>query len=134
MAEAINAAYHELKGKRNKVFVSNDCHAQNIDVIKTRADLVNIEVEVGDINNFKMTDDYFGCVVQYPGTFGDVRDLKSLSDEVHKHKGMVISSADLLALTVLKTPAEMGADITVGTTQRLGLPLNFGGPHISFLI
>lgn len=133
MAEAFNVAYDQCRGKRNKIFVSEDCHPQNIDVVKTRAILRKVTVEVGNIKDFKMSDEYCGCIVQYPNTYGDVCCYDKVVEDVHKHKGLVIAATDLLALTLIKTPAEMNMDIAVGSNQRFGLPMGFGGPHISFL-
>jgi glycine dehydrogenase len=108
-------------------FVSSDVNPQTIEVIKTRAKPLKINVIVGDFQNLK--EDVCGAVVQYPTSNGDVVDYENFAKKIHEKEGLLICVSDLLALTVLKPPSEFGADICVGSNQRFGLPLGFGGPH-----
>ncbi len=130
-AEAMTMC-HALKDGRNVFFVAEDCHPQNIDVVKTRAKALGIEVVVGDATKFKFNDKVFGALVQYPNTYGGFYDHSDFIAEAHGVGAMVTVATDLLALTLLKTPGEMGADIAVGSAQRFGVPLGYGGPHAAF--
>ncbi len=114
-------------------FVDADCHPQTIDVVETRAEPLGIKVLVGDPERDLEASDCFGVLVQYPGSSGAVRDLRPLVERVHASGGYVVVAADLLALTLLTPPGELGADVAVGTTQRFGVPLGFGGPHAGYL-
>lgn len=132
-AEAMTLCQRMSKAKGKVFFVAEDCHPQNIAVVKTRAEPLGIEVVVSD--PAKGFDDYdlFGVLLQYPGTYGDVIDLTSMIKSAHAKKALVAVSADLLALTLLKPPGEMGADVVVGNTQRFGVPLGYGGPHAAYM-
>jgi glycine dehydrogenase len=130
-AEAMTMS-HALKDGRNVFFVSEDCHPQNIDVVKTRAKALGIEVVVGDIAAFQFNDKVFGALVQYPNTYGGFYDYSDWIAQAHAAGAMVTVATDLLALTLLKTPGDMGADIAVGSAQRFGVPLGYGGPHAAF--
>src|SRR6185312_3336248 len=130
-AEAMTMC-HALKDGRNVFFVAEDCHPQNIDVVKTRAKALGIEVVVGDPVNFKFSDKVFGALVQYPNTYGGIVDPTDFIKRAHKAGAMVTVATDLLALTLLKPPGEFGADIAVGSAQRFGVPLGYGGPHAAF--
>jgi glycine cleavage system protein P-like pyridoxal-binding family len=123
---------HALKDGRNVFLVSEDCHPQNIDVVKTRAKALGIEVVVGDFSNFKFSDKVFGALVQYPNTYGAIQDYSGFIEQAHAAGAMVTVATDLLALTLLKPPGEFGADIAVGSAQRFGVPLGYGGPHAAF--
>ncbi|NEK22882.1 aminomethyl-transferring glycine dehydrogenase [Sulfitobacter sp. JBTF-M27] len=131
-AEAMTMAQRVSKSKVTAFFVDQDCHPQNIAVMKTRAAPLGIEVIVGDPNDME-ANKVFGAIFQYPGTYGHVRDFTPLIAALHEHKGIAIMSADPLALTLLKEPGEMGADIAVGSTQRFGVPEGYGGPHAAYM-
>lgn len=132
-AEAMTLARRAAKSKGNQFFVSADCLPQTIDVVRTRAEPLGIEVVVGDHRTDLDGLDCFGALVQYPGCGGDVADFAALCETIHAGRGLVVAAADLLALTLLTPPGEWGADIAVGTTQRFGVPLGFGGPHAGYL-
>ncbi|MCC6275166.1 MAG: aminomethyl-transferring glycine dehydrogenase, partial [Leptospiraceae bacterium] len=132
-AEAMSMSYSMKDDSNgNKFFVSDECHPQTIDVIKTRSEPVGIEVVVGDWKKFSCSRDFFGMLLQYPVSNGEIYDYSGVSDNAHKNGILVTVTADLLSLTLLKPPAEFGADIAVGTTQRFGVPLGFGGPHAGY--
>lgn len=130
-AEAMSLCKRASKLKSNKFFVSDETHPQTLDVLETRAKYFGFEVIVGPIED-AVNHDLFGVLLQYPGTTGKVRDLTSVIDAIHESKALVAVASDLLALTMLKPPGEMGADIVLGSTQRFGVPMGFGGPHAAF--
>ena len=132
-AEAMAMSY-AFKGKPGKetFFVSADCHPQTIDVVRTRAAARGITVVVGDHRSAKFGDEIFGALVQYPATDGALHDYRELCERVHAAGGMVTVAADLLSLTLLAPPGEWGADVVVGSSQRFGVPLGYGGPHAAF--
>jgi len=131
--EALTLAHRALKGKRNKCLVSKHCHPQTWSILETRATPLGIELESFDESESpKIDEDVFAIIVQYPDTNGSVTDLKTLCESTHDAGALVIMASDLLALTMLKSPAELGADIVVGNSQRFGVPLGFGGPHAGF--
>ena len=130
-AEAMTMAQRVAKSKATAFFVDQDCHPQNIAVIQTRAAPLGIEVIVGDPDEMD-AEKVFGAVFQYPGTYGHVRDFTAHIARLHDAKAIGIVVADPLALTLLKEPGEMGADIAVGSTQRFGVPLGYGGPHAAY--
>jgi glycine dehydrogenase len=132
-AEAMTLCQRMSKSKGKVFFVADDCHPQNIEVIQTRAEPLGIEVVVGNPINGLADYDLFGLLLQYPGTYGEVTDFSELIEQVHAKKSLVAMSADLLALTLLKTPGEMGADVAIGNTQRFGVPLGYGGPHAAYM-
>ena len=133
-AEAMTLCYGESREPgRDEFFVADDCHPHTIDVIRTRAAPVGIEVSTGDPTSWKPTQRVFGALLQYPSTDGSVRDPRAFCDAVHEVGGMVVMAADLLALTLLTPPGDLGADIAVGNSQRFGVPLGFGGPHAAFM-
>tara|TARA_B110000967_G_scaffold208530_1_gene261060 strand:- start:7970 stop:10822 length:2853 start_codon:yes stop_codon:yes gene_type:complete len=132
-AEAMTLCHRVSKSKSNIFFVAKDCLAQNIEVIKTRAEPLSIEVVVGDPLIELKELDCFGVLLQYPNTFGGYSDFTSLIESVHQKNALVAVSADLLSLTLLKPPGEMGADIVVGNTQRFGVPIGYGGPHAAYM-
>lgn len=108
------------------------CHPQNIDLIKTRAEPLGIELIIGSPDDLK-ENEFFGAIFQYPGTYGHVRDFTSIIEKLHSSKAIAIMAADPLSLTLLKEPGAMGADIVVGNTQRFGVPLGNGGPHAAYM-
>ena len=130
-AEAM-AMIHALKAGRHQFFVSANCHPQNIEVVQTRAAALGIEVVVGDHETFQFTDSVFGALVQYPDTFGALHDFSGFTARAQAAGAMVTVATDLLALTILKPPGEFGADIAVGSAQRFGVPVGYGGPHAAF--
>ncbi len=131
-AEAMTLAKRSAKSKSNTFFVSKAVHPQTLEVLRTRADGIGIEVVIGDEAD-AATADVFGVLLQYPNTFGQIADYAELASAVHAKGGLVAVATDLLALTLIKAPGEWGADIVVGNTQRFGVPFGFGGPHAAFL-
>jgi glycine dehydrogenase len=125
---------HRLKGDetRNTFFISETCHPQNIEVIRTRAKALGIEVVTGSHEQFQFTDRVFGAIVQYPDTFGAIRDYSGFAEKARAAGAMLTVATDLLALTLIKPPGEFGADIAVGSAQRFGVPPGYGGPHAAF--
>jgi glycine dehydrogenase len=117
---------------RNVFFVSENCHPQNIEVVRTRGEALGVQVLVGDHHTFAFSEKVFGVLVQYPDTFGTIHDFAPFIQQAHAAGAMVTVAADLLALTQLKPPGEFGADIAVGSAQRFGVPLGYGGPHAAF--
>ena len=113
-------------------FVDEGCHPQTIEVVKGRAEPIGVDIVVGDFRDFAFDEDVFGALVQYPTTGGAVRDYEAFCEEAHEHGAHVACAADLLALTLLKAPGEWGADVCVGSTQRFGVPMGYGGPHAAF--
>jgi glycine dehydrogenase len=130
-AEAMTMT-HRLVDGRNIFFISESCHPQTIEVIETRAQALGIEVVVGNHENFSFSEKVFGALVQYPDTFGAIHDFSGFAKKVHDVGAMLTVATDLLALTLLKPPGEFGADIAVGSAQRFGVPLGYGGPHAAF--
>ena len=120
------------KSKANAFFVDENCHPQNIAVIKTRATPLNIKIIVDSVENLE-PEKVFGAIFQYPGTFGHVRDFSEQIKTLHDSQALAIMIADPLALALLKSPGEMGADIAVGSTQRFGVPIGYGGPHAAYM-
>ncbi len=134
-AESMTLAQRIGKSKSHKFFIDQNCFPQTISVVTARAKPIGIEVIVGnpqqlDSLNKEM---YFGALLQYPGNDGAVIDFSKQIENVHEQNGLVIMATDLLALTLLKSPGEMGADIAIGSSQRFGVPLGFGGPHAAFM-
>ena len=123
-----------LKGNANKktFFVSDTCHPQVIEVVRTRARALDLEVLVGNAETFDFSKPVFGVLVQYPATDGVVRDYRKFIETAHQHEALAVVAADLLGLTLLTPPGEFGADIVVGSAQRFGVPLGYGGPHAAF--
>jgi len=131
-AEAMSMAERVSKSKAKAFFVDQDCHPQNIEVIKTRAAPLGIEIIVGDPQDL-VAEEVFGAIFQYPGTYGDLHDFTDVIAKLHAAKAIAVMAADILALTLLKEPGAMGADIAVGSTQRFGVPLGYGGPHAAYM-
>ncbi len=132
VAEAMTMLRRLSKSKAGAFFVDRECHPQVIQVVHTRAVPLNIEVIVGDPDTID-PEAVFGVVLAYPGTSGVVRDFRSLIESLKAAGVMVAVATDLLALTLLTPPGEMGADVAVGSSQRFGVPLMFGGPHAAFM-
>ncbi len=131
-AEAMSMSYGLQKTKVNSFWVSEACHPQTIDVIKTRALPLGIDVIVGDHRSIDFSQPLFGMLLQYPASDGTIYDYKATIDRAHQAGAIVTVAADLLSLTLLAPPGEFGADIVVGNTQRFGVPLGYGGPHAAY--
>ncbi|NOS70405.1 MAG: aminomethyl-transferring glycine dehydrogenase [Verrucomicrobia bacterium] len=130
-AEAMTMS-HRLKDGRNTFFISAACHSQTIEVVSARAKALGIEAVVGNHETFEFSDKVFGALVQYPDTFGAIHNFEPFTEKAHAAGAMVTVATDLLALTLIKPPGEFGADIAVGSAQRFGVPLGYGGPHAAF--
>ncbi|WP_316851374.1 aminomethyl-transferring glycine dehydrogenase [Pedobacter agri] len=132
-AEAMFMQYSTRKNQAaKKYFVSELVFPQTIDILKTRANPYGIELVIGNHLDFVATVDFFGAIVQYPAGNGEVFDYKNFASELHNQNIKLTVAADILSLTLLTPPGEWGADIVVGTTQRFGIPMGFGGPHAAF--
>lgn len=125
---------HRLRGEtsRNSFFVSTGCHPQTIEVVRTRAQALGIDIVTGEHLNLTPGPEVFGVLLQYPATDGTISDFHDLIAKTHEAGGLAVVAADLLSLTLLKSPGEFGADIAVGSAQRFGVPLGYGGPHAAF--
>mgnify|MGYP001066646682 CR=1 FL=1 len=133
-AEAMTMAWGlRREPERSCIFVGRDCHPQTIDVVKTRAWPLDIEVVIGDHKTFEPHCGCFAVLVQYPATDGAIHDYRQLVAQAREAGTLVIVAADLLSLTLLEAPGEWGADICVGSAQRFGVPMGYGGPHAAFL-
>ncbi|MEM7151230.1 MAG: aminomethyl-transferring glycine dehydrogenase [Myxococcota bacterium] len=134
-AEGMALCHRVGKGKRSVFFVAEHCHPQTIAVVQARAEALGLEVVVGDQD---ATDfgalDLFGALLQYPDTEGRIVDISSVVERVHATKAKVVVATDPLALTLVRPPGEMGADVVVGSSQRFGVPMGFGGPHAAFMV
>jgi glycine dehydrogenase len=130
-AEAMTMCYG-IKPERKIFFVSSECHPQTIDVVKTRAKALGLEIVEGSHDTFQFTEQVFGALVQYPSTFGGIHDYSGFVERAHAGGAMVAVAADLLSLALLRPPGEFGADIALGSAQRFGVPLGYGGPHAAF--
>jgi glycine dehydrogenase len=131
-AEAMHMSYGLCRKEANTFFVSEACHPQTIDVVKTRAWAQGVEVLVGDHEAFDFARPVFGVLLQYPATDGTLYDYAAFVERAHAAGAIVTIAADLLSLVLLKAPGEFGADIAVGNTQRFGVPLGYGGPHAAY--
>lgn len=131
-AEAMAMAHSLNRQKKNVLFVDKNTFPQTLEVLQTRALPIGIELIVDDFKNCPW-DQVFAILTQYPGADGTLEDFQKYSDLAHAQKAMVIAATDLLALTLYKSPGEMGADIVIGSSQRFGVPMGFGGPHAGFL-
>lgn len=131
-AEAMHMAYGIKGGDDKAFFVANDCHPQTIAVVQSRALPLGIEIIVGDPQIFAFDRPLFGALVQYPATDGVIRDYSVFVEKVHANGALAIAAAELLALTLIVPPGEWGADIVVGSAQRFGVPMGYGGPHAGY--
>jgi glycine dehydrogenase len=131
-AEAMTLAKRSCKSKSNVFFVSRGVHPQTLEVVRTRAEPLGIELVVGADSDAAGTE-VFGVLLQYPDTLGSINDYRAIADAVHARGGLVAVATDLLALTLITAPGEWGADIVVGNSQRFGVPFGFGGPHAAFM-
>ncbi|NRD72657.1 aminomethyl-transferring glycine dehydrogenase [Shewanella sp. VB17] len=131
-AEAMTLCKRAGKSKSNLFFVASDVHPQTLDVIKTRAHSFGFDILVAPASELSKVD-VFGALLQYPGSTGQVQNLEELIKQAQENKALVAVATDLLALTLLKAPGEMGADVVIGSSQRFGVPMGFGGPHAAFM-
>ncbi len=134
-AEAMTLAHRAYKGSDDAVFlVDKNIHPQTLAVIETRANPLGLKVKTFDVTKYsEISGEIFGALVQYPNTYGAVIDHHELAKWVHDKNATMIAASDLLALTMIKAPGEWGADVAVGSTQRFGVPMGFGGPHAGFM-
>ena len=130
-AEAMTMT-HRLSKDRNTFLVSKDCHPQVIAVVETRAAPLGININLNDHADFDFTEDVFGCLVQYPDTNGNIHNFRHLCTGAHEQSAFVIMAADIMSLALLTPPGELGADVTVGSSQRFGVPMGYGGPHAAY--
>ena len=131
-AEAMTMSHRICKNGSHVFFVDAECHPQTIEVVRTRARPMGLEVVVGDPFTELDRYDVFGVLMQYPGTRGEVRASRPVIEKIHEKEALATVASDLLALLLLTTPGEMGADIVVGNSQRFGVPMGYGGPHAAF--
>jgi len=131
-AEAMTMCLN-IKGNDKPFVVSDKCHPQTIALIQSRAEPIGVKVIVTDLSSYDYSSGICGAISQYPDTYGNIEDLEPLIVNIHTAGGLAVVATDLLALTILRSPGSFGADIVVGTTQRFGVPLGFGGPHAGFL-
>ena len=126
--------FHSLRNKTNanKFFVSNECFPQTIDVLKTRSNPLGIELVIGDHQKIELTEEFFGILVQYPSAVGEIYDYRELFKKAKEKNIFAVVAADILSLALLTPPGEFGADAVVGSTQRFGIPMGFGGPHAAY--
>ena len=134
-AESMTLAHRVGKSKSQKFFIDQNCFPQTISVVTSRAKPIGIEVVIGDPQKLieLKEETYFGALLQYPGNDGAVVDFSRIIEGIHNQNGLAVMATDLLSLTILKSPGEMGADIAIGSSQRFGVPLGFGGPHAAFM-
>ena len=130
-AEAVQLVHAVAEG-RDEFIVADDCHPQTIDLVKARGAARGIAVKVQSKENFTLTEKVCGILLQYPNTFGAVEDYRALAERAHAAGAMVVVATDLLALTLLAPPGEWGADVAIGSAQRFGVPMGYGGPHAAF--
>jgi glycine dehydrogenase len=131
-AEAMTLCKRSNRKKSNTYFVADDVHPQTLDVIRTRAEYFGYDIVVGNPITDLEAADPFGVQLQYPSTYGEITDIKAIIDAAKDQKAMVSVAADILALVLLKSPGELGADVVLGSSQRFGVPMGFGGPHAAF--
>ncbi len=134
-AEAMTLCHRVTKGKRSVFFVARGCHPQTLAVVQARAEALSLEVQVGDpaSHDFAAAE-IFGALLQYPDTEGRIIDIEPVIERIHAAGALAVVASDPLALTLLRPPGELGADVVVGCAQRLGVPMGFGGPHAAFLV
>ncbi|SFM75860.1 aminomethyl-transferring glycine dehydrogenase [Halopseudomonas yangmingensis] len=130
-AEAMALAKRQARSKSNLFFIDRDCHPQTISVVQTRAEAFGFETVVDDVANLG-AHQVFGGLLQYPTTWGEIRDLRPLIEQLHAQNALACVSADLLSLVLLTPPGELGADVVFGSAQRFGVPMGYGGPHAAF--
>jgi len=136
-AEAMSMLFYlrnsdQKKNNSIKFFVSDQVLPQTISVLKTRANPLGIELIIDSIDNVNFSDNFFGILIQYPGKYGDIIDIKTVANNAKKENLKVVVAADLLSLTILEAPGNYNVDVVIGTTQRFGIPLGYGGPHAAY--
>ncbi|MBR8829403.1 MAG: aminomethyl-transferring glycine dehydrogenase [Gomphosphaeria aponina SAG 52.96 = DSM 107014] len=131
-AEAMTMSYGICKNQAKAFFISHTCHPQTIEVVKTRALPLGIEIIIADHRTFDFQQPIFGALLQYPATDGTIYDYQAFITQAHKNQALVTVAADILSLALLTPPGELGADIAIGSTQRFGVPLGYGGPHAAY--
>ena len=133
-AEAMTFCKRVSKSKSIRFFVADDCHPQTIDVLKTRAEPMGIELVLGNLAEQQESPDesIFGALIQNPGTFGNIHDIENLITKWHEFGTLVSVASDPMSLVLIKPPGESGADVVIGSTQRFGVPMGFGGPHAAY--
>ena len=136
-AEAMILLYNARSRAKKKAgamtfLVAEDCFPQTIDVLKSRAIPLGVELIISSHKDFQFTEKVFGCLVQYPAKYGEIHDYRTLVEQAKEVEAGVAVAADLLSLTLLTPPGEWGADVVVGTTQRFGIPMGYGGPHAAY--
>jgi glycine dehydrogenase len=137
-AEAMSMCFSLKNQKKKKFFVDSRCHPQNVSLVQTRGEALGLTIEVGDVNAKDVKDrlatkTYCGVMIQYPDTYGGLHDWNEFNQFVHNHDIMSVACTDLMASVMVKPVGEMGFDIAVGSAQRFGVPMGFGGPHAGFL-
>ncbi len=133
-AEAVTMCRNiQSRNKANAVFVSDDCHPSTLSVLRTRAEAIGIEIVTGDPSKFDFSTPVFAVVLQYPATDGKLSDPSEFIGQAHDKNALAIVATDLLALTQIKPPGELGADVAIGSAQRFGVPMGYGGPHAAFI-
>jgi glycine dehydrogenase len=132
-AEAMHLAMSVKEHENRPFFVSDACHPQTIDVVRTRAEPLGVEVVTGDHRDFDWKKKPFGVLLQYPTSDGAIHDYRGFIEKAHAQDALVVMAADILSLALLTPPGELGADVAIGNTQRFGVPLGYGGPHAAFL-
>ena len=133
-AEAMTFCKRVSRSKSMRFFAADDCHPQTIDVLKTRAEPMGIKLVVGSLAEQQQMPDeaLFGALIQNPGTFGDIHDIEDLITKWHEFGTLVAVASDPMSLVLIKPPGESGADVVIGSTQRFGVPMGFGGPHAAY--
>ena len=131
-AEAMVMMFRSTK-QRNQFLVASDCHPQTIDVLKTRSEPIGVKLIIKPVDEFDFDEKIFGALIQYPATDGKVFDFEKLCAQAHESGALIAVATDLMALALIPTPGEIGADIAVGNSQRFGVPMGFGGPHAAFV-
>jgi glycine dehydrogenase len=132
-AEAMTMAHRVVNARPNAFFVDAECHPQTIAVVRTRSEPLDWKIIVGNPMKDLQPSAVFGALLQYPGTSGDIRDFRTVISALHATGAIAVMATDLLALTLITPPGELGADIAIGSTQRFGVPMGYGGPHAAFI-
>ncbi|PKL97353.1 MAG: glycine dehydrogenase (aminomethyl-transferring), partial [Gammaproteobacteria bacterium HGW-Gammaproteobacteria-9] len=130
-AEAMTLARRMAKSKSNRFFIDENCHPQTLSVVQTRAEAFGFELMVGTLDEL-VGQEVFGALLQYPDTHGEIRDLRPVIEQLHAQQALACVAADLLSLLLLTPPGELGADVVLGSTQRFGVPMGYGGPHAAY--
>ena len=130
-AEAMIMTFRMSKD-RNIFLVSKHCHPQTIEVLKTRSEPLGIHIQLCDDNDFDFNNEVFGSILQYPDTKGSINNFQEIANAAHQESAYLIVATDLMSLALLKPPGELGADVAIGSSQRFGVPMGYGGPHAAF--